>query len=232
MKRRNFLQSLNNAVEGFIYVVKTERNMRVHYLLGSAVLFAGIFLHLSLIEWVVVCSVTSLVWVTEMINTAIEETLDMLEGSTHQSVRIIKDISAGAVLVSAFNALVVGFFIFSKHLTLSLESIYTRVRYTSWDVLFVALLAAIFIVVFLKAWFQRGTPFRGGIVSGHSAVAFSLWTVTLFTQRNVFVITATLFLALLVAQSRLRAKIHSFAEVAGGAAIGFLITAIFFHLFK
>ena len=87
------------------------------------------------------------------------------------------------------------------------------------------------VVVYGKAFGKKGTPLRGGIVSGHAAVAFSLWTVLVFTQTNLFVIAVGFLLAALVAQSRLRSKIHSFREVVAGAVVGVSVTAFFFKLF-
>ena len=230
--KRNFLKSLNNAAEGFIYVVKHERNMRAHFLLGFFVLLLAIFLGVSRIEWIILCAVVSLVFVTEMMNTVFEETLDLLHSSTHRTVRIIKDVSAGAVLISALNAFVVGFFIFSRYWAWPVEIIASKARHTDWQVTFVALLVVIFFVVGGKAFFRHGTPFRVGAVSGHAAVAFSVWATVLFTQDNIFLLGVTFLLAFLVAQSRLRAKIHSFWEVIAGAVIGFLVTALFFQFFR
>lgn len=232
MKRRNFLQSLNNAVDGFIYAVKNERNMRVHFLGGFLILLLGIAIGVNRVEWMILCAIITLVWVAEMINTAIEETLDMIEASTHSSVRIIKDISAAVVLIAALNALIVGFFIFSKYVSWPMELIILKVRYAPWTIMFMALLVVSFLVIAAKAFFHSGTPFRGGLVSGHAAAAFSLWATIFFTNNSVFIIVVTFFLAALVAQSRLRAKIHSIWEVLAGAVLGFLVTALFFQLFR
>ena len=231
-KKRTFLQSLNNAVEGFIYVVKSERNMRVHFLFGFLVLLFGIVIGVSRVEWMILCTIVTLVWVAEMINTAIEETLDMLAKSFHSSVRIIKDISAAVVMISALNALIVGFFIFSKYISWPLELVVMKVRYAPWTITFIALLVVSFLVIAAKAFFHSGTPFRGGLVSGHAAAAFSLWTTIFLTNQNLFIVGVTFLLAALVAQSRLRAKIHSIWEVLAGGVLGFLVTALFFQLFR
>lgn len=232
MKKPAFLKSLNDATEGFIYVVNHERNMRAHFLFGFLVLLLAIFLGVSRLEWIILCAVTTLVFTAEMFNTAIEETLDLLHSSTHRTIRVIKDVSAAAVLVTSLNALVVGFVIFSKHWSWPVERIASQVRYGDWPITFAAFLAVVFFVISGKAFFRHGTPFRGGAVSGHAAIAFSVWTAILLAQNNVFVTGVTFLLALLVAQSRLRAKIHSFWEVVAGAVIGFLVTAFFFQLFR
>ena len=231
-KKRTLVQSLNNSVEGIIYVIKNERNMRVHFLLGFAVLLAAILVGVSRIEWIILCTIISIVLAAEMMNTVIEEVVDLVEPFFHPNVRIIKDVSAGFVLVTAINALIVGFLIFSRYWSSPIQLISSKVRYASWHILFIALLVVVFCVIAGKVYFHRGTPFRGGIISGHSAVAFALWTSILFTYDNVFVLGVTFLLAAFVAQSRLRAKIHSLGEVIAGAAVGFLVTALFFKIFR
>lgn len=231
-QRRTLVQSLNNAAEGIIYVIKNERNMRVHFLLGFLVLVAAILVGVSRIEWIILWTIISLVWALEMINTVIEEMVDLVEPFFHPNVRIIKDVSAGFVLVAAINAMIVGSFIFLKYISAPIQITALQIRHAPWHITFIALLVVIFFVVAGKVFFHRGTPFRGGILSGHSAVAFSVWTAVLFTYSNPFAIGATFFLAALVAQSRLRAKIHSLKEVIAGGLVGFLVTAFLFQIFK
>ncbi len=231
-QRRTFVQSLNDAAEGVIYVIKNERNMRVHFMLGFLVLLIAIFIGVSRLEWIILCTIISLVLAAEMLNTVVEEMVDLVEPLSHPNVRIIKDVSAGFVLVLAVNALIVGFFIFSKYWSWPIQATAMRIRHASWHITFVALLVVVFFTIAGKAFFHQGTPFRGGIISGHSAVAFSIWTAVLFTFSNPFVLGAMFLLAVLVAQSRLRAKIHSLSEVITGALIGFLVTALFFQIFR
>ena len=226
------VQSLNNAAEGIIYVIKNERNMRVHFLLGFVVLLAAILVGVSRVEWIILCTIISFVLAAEMMNTVIEEVIDLVEPLIHPNVRIIKDVSAGFVLVAAINALIVGFFIFSKYTSWPIQITAMKIRHASWHIMFIALLVVVFLVISGKAFFHRGTPFRGGVLSGHSAVAFALWTSIIFTYDNIFVLGSTFCLAALVAQSRLRAKIHSLGEVIAGALVGFLVTAILFQVFK
>ena len=230
-RKRSFLHALNNAVEGFIHVVRHERNMRIHFLIAFLLLLLAFFLGVQRVDWLILCLATCLVLMAEMINTAIEETLNLLHSKFHPSVGLIKDISAGMVLVSAMNALILSFFIFSKYWVVPFEFLVTRLRHSAGYLMFLSALAAIMVVVYGKAYGKKGTPLRGGIISGHSAVAFSLWTVLVFTQSNLFVIAVGFLMAALVAQSRLRSKIHSFWEVAAGAVVGISVTAFFFKMF-
>ncbi len=232
MKERNFLKSLNDAAEGFVYVVKHERNMRIHFMLAFLVLLFASFIGISRVEWILLCLTVTFVLVTEMINTVVEKITDLVRDSFHPAARIIKDVSAGMVLVSAMNALVAGFFIFSRHLTWPFQVTALRIHHAAWHITFVALLAVVFFVIAAKAFLHRGTPFKGGAVSGHAAVAFGLYTALLFAGANLFTLGVAFLLACLVAQSRLRAKIHSFSEVISGAVLGSLVTSSLFLIFK
>lgn len=232
MKQRSFLQSLNDAAEGFIHVVKSERNMRIHFLLAFLVLLFAVVIDIGRVEWILLGTVISLVLVAEMVNTAVEELTDLVKDSFHPAARVIKDISAGMVLVAVLNALVAGYFIFSRYLSWPLYVPAWQVRRAAWTLAFVSVLIVVFCVVGLKAFWKRGTPFRGGAISGHSAIAFSLWTAILYSTTNKFVIGISFVIALLVAQSRLRSKIHSFWEAFAGAILGIAVTSVLFLLFR
>lgn len=232
MKRRTLLKSLNDAVGGVVYVIRHERNMRLHFLFAALVLLSAIALGVPQTQWILLCFCVMLVLVSEMINTAIEHLVDLVKDTFHPQARIIKHISAGMVLVSAVGAMIVGVLVFSRYLRAPWGLAVSEIRYAPWYIAFMSILVAIFWVIAGKAYLHKGTPFRGGPISGHTAVAFSLWTVVLFKQEDIFITAIGFLLACLVAQSRLRAKIHSFWEVVAGAFVGFSVTALFFQLFK
>lgn len=232
MKKRTFLQSLNDAADGFVWVVRHEKNMRVHFLAAALLLVAATALGVSRLEWIVLCCASALVLIAEMMNTAIEETMDLVKREFHPAVRIVKHISAGIVLVTVVNSLIVAFFVFSPYLRRPFAEWITRVRYAPVHLLFTSLLAVTFAVVAAKAFGKKGTPFRGGILSGHSAVAFSFWTVVVFITTEPFIVGVTFLMAAFVAQSRLRAKIHSLQEVVLGSLVGMIVTALFFSFFR
>ncbi len=231
MPKRTFIESLNDAVEGFVHVVKHERNMRIHFLIGFLVLVAALIVGVSRLEWIILCCAVSFVLVAEMVNSVVEEIVDIVHEEFHPAARLIKDMSAGVVLLSVLNAIVVGVLVFSKYWSRPLAIFAFRIRFTPWHIMLVSLLAVIFLVVLTKAFFRRGTPLRGGPISGHAAIAFSLWTSVLFTQTNIYVIFATLLLAILVVQCRVGSKIHTTLEALIGAAVGVLITSLFFKIF-
>jgi diacylglycerol kinase (ATP) len=93
----------------------------------------------------------------------------------------------------------------------------------------------IFLVITVKAYTGRGRPLQGGLPSGHAAVAFAGWmaaTYILGDSTHWFLVSSlTFIMALLVAQTRIEAGIHSFLEVLSGGVLGALVTLVLFQLF-
>ncbi len=79
--------------------------------------------------------------------------------------------------------------------------------------------------------FNKGTPLEGGMPSGHSAIAFAVFGILLYMTSDIRILGLAFFMALLVAQSRVKAGIHSFKEVLAGGFLGFVVaTSIMFFL--
>ncbi len=224
MAPRRLVKSLNSAIDGFIEALKTERNMRVHFLMAIFALMLGIHLNLSKTELLLLVGAISLVLIVEMINTAVEFTLDLVEASYHPLVKKIKDITAGAVFLAALNSIIIGYAIFAQRFEIYIKKGAEAIVRSPWHITFMALLVLLFFVVFIKVAFQRGTPFRGGMPSGHAAFAFSLWTVAAFFTQNPLVIVITFVLAFTVARHRIKDNVHTIFEVIAGAGLGILVT--------
>lgn len=109
------------AWNGIKDVIRSERNFRIHLLAFLIVLCISFSLKLSTIEWSIILLVCALVLVTEIINSAIEILTDYLFTEKHKTAKSIKDISAGAVLVSAIFAIIIGLLIFIPKIFLLLE---------------------------------------------------------------------------------------------------------------
>lgn len=229
---RSLVESLNYAIEGIIYVIKTQRNMKLHLIIAVIALSLSILLNVSKTELVFLSISIALVLVTEMLNTSIELSIDMVKETYHPLARIIKDISAGAVLVSSINAIIVGYLIFINRIEPRIDAGIARVRQSSWHMSFLCLIVLLCLVIIGKAIFHRGTPLRGGMPSGHSAVAFSIWTITTFLSSNIIVVALVFILAVLIAQSRLKKAVHTIWEVAAGGALGILTTTLIFQFLK
>lgn len=100
------------AIKGILRVAKSEWNFRFHILAMILVIFAGLFFRLVALEWVAIVFVIGMVLVAELFNSTIEKIIDYVKPEYHPAAAYIKDAAAGAVLISAMTAVVVGFIIF------------------------------------------------------------------------------------------------------------------------
>lgn len=112
MKNKNFFQSAKNASNGLLHAVRNERNMKFHVVVSAGVLLASYFFQLTRMELVVVCLTIGGVIACELFNTAIEGIVDIIVDVYHPKAKIIKDVAAGAVWLSAGVAVVIGYVIF------------------------------------------------------------------------------------------------------------------------
>ena len=104
--------SFKYAFEGIITTIKEERNMFIHFLIAIIVVITGIYVRLSLNEWFICLLLFALVFSLELINTAIENTVDLVATKKNKKAKMAKDAAAGAVLIAAIFASIIGIIIF------------------------------------------------------------------------------------------------------------------------
>lgn len=231
----SLFQSFNFAAEGIVHAVRTQRNLWIHFAVAVAVLVAAIGFGATKLELAVLLLAITFVLVAELVNTAVEATVDVASTAFDPMAKIAKDIAAGAVLVASLNAVAVGYLVFSGEVATRSSRFLTRLSDTPAELTLVALAVTVILVIAVKAYTGRGTPLRGGLPSGHAAVAFAGWmAVTLLledTSQRFLVSSVTFIMALLVAQTRVESGVHSASEVASGAALGALVTLFLFQVF-
>jgi len=231
--RPSVFDSFNFAIEGVIHVLRTQRNMRIHFAIAVGVIVAAVAVGVSKIELILLLLSIAFVLVAEMINTAIEGAIDAATTSFDPMAKLAKDIAAGAVLIASVNAVAVGYLVFAGKAADKTARVLDRIRTAPAEITLVALVLTVIIVIATKAWTGRGTPLRGGLPSGHAALAFAGWMAATYIvgDSHRFVVSAlTFIMALLVAQTRVESGIHSALEVAYGGAIGALVTLSVFQL--
>jgi diacylglycerol kinase (ATP) len=231
----SLIDSFNYAIEGLIHVLRTHRNMRIHFAVAIAVLVAAVWKGVNRFELIALLLAITFVLVAEMINSAIEQAIDLSTTSFDPLAKLAKDIAAGAVLIATINAVAVGYLVFSHAFSTSASSVLDRLRDLPTEVTLIALVLTVLFVIATKAFLGRGTPLRGGLPSGHAAVAFAGWvavTYILSPKEHRFLVSSIMFvMALLVAQTRIEAGVHSTLEVVYGGVLGALVTLAVFQLF-
>lgn len=233
-RRGSLLASFTYAFDGIVHALRHERNMWIHFITAGLVLVAALFFALTRLEVIALFVAISFVLITEMFNTAVEHVVDLVTDEEDPRARIAKDVSAGAVLLAAVNAVAVAYLVFYDKITSVPYTVLSKLRGSPIDVTVIALFIVILVAIAVKAVTGRGTAFHGGLPSVHAAVAFAGWVaVTFVAAGTTFALPISaiaLFMALLVAQSRVQARIHTLTEVAVGAALGIAATVLIFRI--
>jgi diacylglycerol kinase (ATP) len=231
--RPSILQSFNYAFEGVIHVLRTQRNMRIHFAIATGVLVLGFAYDVSKLELIALLLAIAFVLIAEMVNTAVEAAIDVATTSFDPLAKLAKDIAAGAVLIASTVAVAVGYLVFADRLGDPSYRLVNRVRDVPTNLTLIALVVTIIVVIAIKAISGRGTPLRGGLPSGHAALAFGGWMAITFIaadyRHRLLVSTVAFVMALLVAQTRVESGIHSTSEVIYGAVIGTLVSLVLFQ---
>ena len=227
-------RSFEHAYRGMVYAVRTQRNMRIHAVVAALVLVASLLVGVSALELAVLLLTIMLVFVTEMLNTALEFVVDLVTKEYHPLAKLAKDVSAGAVLVSSVGALLVGYLILADGLgPLTLETL-EGIRRWPGHLTLVSLALVMILVLLGKALTRSPSSFHGGMPSGHAAVSFAGWVAASFLASDAryggLISLVTLLMALLVCQSRVESGTHGVYQVAVGAVIGSLVTVAVFQL--
>jgi diacylglycerol kinase (ATP) len=231
----SLVESFNYAFEGIIHVLRTQRNMRIHFSLAVLVLVGALVTGVDKFELVALLIVIAFVLIAEMVNTAIEGAIDVATTSFDPMAKLAKDIAAGAVLIATVTAVAVGYLVFADRIRDPSLRLLDGLREAPFEVTLIALVLTVLLVIGAKAYTGRGTPLRGGLPSGHSALAFGGWmaiTYLVGDYRYWFLVsTVTFIMALLVAQTRVEAGFHSLFEVFLGGLLGALVTLVIFQVF-
>lgn len=237
VRNSSLIDTFDNAVTGIINSVRSERNMKIHLAAAIFILMISIILKVSRLELAILTICIMLVFVAEIFNTAIEELTDMVTRSRYsKGAKKAKDISAGAVFLTAINATFVGYIILYPRLKFLVQTgeIGIRAIFESRaNVTIITIGLILILVLVLKAFFYKKhtTHFQGGTVSGHSALAFCLATIGTMITKNLGATILFYGLALLVAEARVETRIHTCLEVFLGAILGGSVSFIIFKLF-
>ena len=112
--------SFRNALIGIKTAYKSQKNLRLHIVIGFFVIFLGVFLKVSIVEWLILLLTILMVVITEMFNTALEFTVDLFSTEYSKQAKKAKDVSAAGVLIPVFFAIIIGIIIFLPKLLLLL----------------------------------------------------------------------------------------------------------------
>lgn len=219
------LKSFRYALEGLKYTVITQRNMRIHFVVALAVLLISLYLPVSKFEVLVLFVSIILVLFAELINTAIEAVVDLVKEEYHPLAKIAKDVAAGAVLLTAGLAVIVGISVFYPyldvmfyHLVFNQHSLYPA------NIGLAALIAFdFFLTLMVKAWAHRmQKPELEPSMTTSMAVCVATLIVAVIGNLAV----ALLVLCLLLLFLGTRARVQEPTPIFFGAVLGLVVALV------
>lgn len=223
--------SFNYAIEGMVWAIRTQRNMRIHFAIAFIVAVGSLVLGVSRLELAAVVFAISLVFAAELMNTALEAAVDVATEHYDPVAKIAKDVAAGSVLVAAVNALVIAYLVLFDDVRRLLQHGLEVVKFAEADLTVIALGIVILAVLALKTVSREGTWLSGGWPSGHTAIAVGAATIIGYVTWSASALLLAYFIAFLVAQSRIEADIHTALQTIVGALVGFLLVTLVFQVF-
>ncbi len=227
------VRSVKYAWEGILFCLETQRHMRIHFTIVALVLLAAWTLGVGLTHFLHLFTAMAVVLVAEMINTALEATVELVVEGYDARAKVVKDVAAGAVLVASAYGLSVAILVFST--TPRVVAVFANLPEVppapALNVMQVVTSGAVLLGIFitwLKRATGRGSFWRGGVISGHSALGFLAAVAIMLATHDLAIMLLALALAALLTQSRIQARIHTLPEALLGALAGALIGFLLF----
>lgn len=218
------LRSFRYALEGLKFTVVTQRNMRIHFLAALGVLLLSLYLPMSKTEVLLLFVTIILVLFAELINTAVEAVVDMVTEEYHPLAKVAKDVAAGAVLLTAGLAVIVGISVFYPYMNSLFQGFIGESTYPA-DIGFAAIIAFdFFLTLMLKGWFHRMGK-NNWEPSMTTSIAFCVATLIVAVISNLILTLLVYFLTALIVGSRLRLqpnRLSIFLGMVLGISVAFI----------
>ena len=233
MKNEGFLDAWKNAINGIIYATTTQGNIKRQLIIAVLVVIISLFFDLSKAEFLIFMFTIVLIIFAEMVNTAIETVVDLYTDLYHPKAKIAKDVAAGGVVITAINAVIVAYFLFFDRISnIGLEFI----RNIASSPVHLAFASVIITIIGILALIAIATTNKHKVLnkrfipSGHAALGFAANTIIWLTTDNVVIITLSLVLSILLAESRIESNKHKLSEVVFSSCVGIMLVLIIYGL--
>ena len=229
-KNKTFSTALGHALDGVIRAFKTERNLRIDYLIGLTVLITSLFFDFTKTEFACLCLTIGFVIFSEMMNTTVEYIVDLITDKYDDRAKAAKDIAAGGVFISAMVAVIVAYFLFVDKLSYATTNVISTILDSKLYILFTIVFAVVLLAVILKGIFGKNQEYHKAYPSARVALAFALTTYVYLITNSIFVGGVAFLLSLMVAQIRTEDGKKKPIYVIFSALMGILIVLIIYQL--
>lgn len=229
-KNKTFSTALGHAIDGVIKAFKTERNLRIDYIIGLFVLIGSLFFDFTKTEFACLCLTIGFVIFAEMINSTVEYIVDLITDKYDDRAKAAKDIAAGGVLIASIVAVIVAYFLFADKLYNATTSILDSIFGSKLHVLFTIIFAVVLLAVILKGMFGKGDKFSQAYPSARVALAFALTTYVYLITESIFVGAVAFLLSIMIAQIRIENTKIKPVYMVISAVLGVLVVLIVYQM--
>lgn len=222
----NFIDACHNAINGIIYATTTQSNIKKQLIIAVLVMILSLFYNLEKAEFICLVFAVIAVIFAEMVNTAVETLVDMYTQEYHPKAKIAKDVAAGGVVIVAFGAVIVAYFLFFKDIAYIGTNVLQQIQNSPMHIVFVIMVVTIIAVIAVKAVAdvrqKKKSLKKAFSPSGQAALAFAALTAIWLYTSDVVTFTLSLILAVLIVMNR-RNDTRTTGEVIFGSCMGILI---------
>lgn len=230
VKNKTFFSAFGHAIDGVIRAFKTERNLRIDYIIGLTVFICSLFFDFTKTEFACLCLTIGFVIFAEMINSTVEYIVDLVTDKYDDRAKAAKDIAAGGVLIAAGVSVVVAYFLFEDKLYHATTHIITSILSSKLHILFTIIFAITLLVVILKGFFSKTEEYAKSYPSLRIALAFGLTTYAYLITKSLFVGGITFILSIIISQMKIQNTKMRPIYVLISAMLGILIVIVIYQI--
>lgn len=230
VKNKNFFTSIGHAIDGVISVFKTERNLRIDYVIGLFVLLSSLFFNFTKTEFACLCLTIGFVIFAEMINSTVEYVVDLITDKYDERAKAAKDIAAGGVFISSVVAVVVAYFLFVDKIYMATTTVLNSILSSRLYILFTIMFATLILAVILKGVFSKNKKYSSSFPSARVSLAFAMTTYVFIITKSIFVGGVSLILSIIIAQIKIENTKTRPIFIIISALVGVLLVLIVYQI--
>lgn len=230
-KNKTLFSAMKHSLNGIIHAFKTERNLRIDYLIGALVLICSLFFDFSKTEMICLLLTIGFVIFAEMINSTVEYVVDLITDEYNENAKAAKDIAAGGVLIAGGISVIVAYFLFvdkiSNASTTLLHSILSSRSHLLVTILFVILLLTVVIKGLLT---KKGDDYVESFPSSRVSISFGLATYLYIITDSFLVGGISLALAFIISSLKKEKDKVSTLHLIISALLGIIIVLAVYQI--
>lgn len=230
-KNKSLVNAMRYALNGIIHAFKTERNLRIDYIIGTLVLLCSLFFDFSKTEMICLILTIGFVIFSEMINTTVEYIVDLITDEYNENAKAAKDIAAGGVFISGGISVIVAYFLFVDKLSKASTSMLTSILSSRAHLLVTVLFAAVLLTVVIKGIVcKKRENYVEAFPSTRVTISFALAIYLYIITKSFLVGGIALVLALIISSLKKEKDNVSYLHLVFSALLGILIVLTIYHI--